>query len=78
MSNDDKARWIEKITKQKSQAMIVVKSAPSNSGIHYLYEGMCDGLQMAINIMNEKDAYDIEEVPYDTNLTLARYQQKPN
>ena len=69
---NDKDRWIEKIAEQKSHAMIVVKSTPSDSGIHYLYEGMCDGLQMAINIMNEKDAYDIEEVP------LARYQHKPN
>lgn len=74
----DKDRWIEKIAEEKSRAMIVVKNTPSDSGIHYLYEGMCDGLQMAINIMNEKAAYDIEEVPYDTNLTLARYRRKTN
>lgn len=74
----DKEMWIAKIAEEKNRAMIVVKSTPSDSGIHYLYEGMCDGLQMAINIMNEKAAYDNEEVPYDTNLTLARYQRKTN
>lgn len=74
----DKEMWIEKIAEEKSRAMIVVKSTPSDSGIHYLYEGMCDGLQMAINIMNERSALVVDEEPYDTNLTLARYQQKPN
>lgn len=74
----DKDRWIGKIADEKSRAMIVVKNTPSDSGIHYLYEGMCDGLQMAINIMNERSTLVVDEEPYDTNLTLARYQQKPN
>lgn len=74
----DKDRWIEKIAEEKSRAMIVVKSTPSDSGIHYLYEGMCDGLQMAINIMSERDSFAVGEAPYDTNLTPARYQQKLN